>query len=456
MNELEKILNEKKTENGDIAYKTTGNNLTDLMFLTAFFEKHLDQAKIGDSEKEKVFSMFIRDPRYGLGRRDLGRTLMAQAKVTPNNVVKAGRFDDLWHIPTNENIQYLKELLNENEFAKKWMPRLTGKDKKIAKALCKMWKITEKEYRALIKTDSTTEYKLSYAEENNENTPLNELFNKGIYTHPLVNEIDFEKVPSLAMTKYLHTFSTREDLKDRFNEYIKAVKENKAKLNTKTANVYDGFKTANGFTTQSIEQDAREIVSKKIVDNAIEGVEMNAIVILDTSGSMGYLGSGYLIDKAMSIAYALSIKSTYAPNQLISFSSRPQLMTIKGDTMKDKYRSMYTGDCSNTDFGKVMELLKDLKKYPEYLIVLSDMEFDQGSSMSKKRTMELFKQLGAETKIIWWNLNDRNKTVPEFDEYGNIYLSGYNLQILKLLENKFDMTTYIDKILEDYKKKVGI
>ena len=41
------------------------------------------------------------------------------------------------------------------------------------------------------------------------------------------------------------------------------------------------------------------------------------------------------------------------------------------------------------------------------------------------------------------------------DEYGNIYLSGYNLQILKLLENNFDMTTYIDKILEDYKKKVG-
>jgi hypothetical protein len=45
--------------------------------------------------------------------------------------------------------------------------------------------------------------------------------------------------------------------------------------------------------------------------------------------------------------------------------------------------------------------------------------------------------------------------VPEFDEYGNIYLSGYNMQILKLLENKFDMTTYIDKILEKYKKDIN-
>ena len=129
-------------------------------------------------------------------------------------------------------------------------------------------------------------------------------------------------------------------------------------------------------------------------------------------------------------------------------------MTIKGNTMEEKYMSMYTGDCSNTDFGRVMKLLQGLNKYPEYLIVLSDMEFDSGSNQSKEETMKLFKQYGAETKIIWWNLNDRNKTVPEFDEYGNIYLSGYNLQILKLLENGFDMTTYIDKLLEEYKKNI--
>lgn len=459
MNEIEKILNEKRTENGDVAYKTTGNNLTDLMFLTAFFEKHLDQAKIGESEKEKIFSMFIRDPRYGLGRRDLGRVLMAQSKVSEDNIVKAGRYDDLWHIPTDRNLGHLlHELTEGNELAKKWMPRLTGKDKKVAKALCKMWHLTEKEYRALIKTDETTEYKLSYAEPNNENTPLNDLFKKGIYTHPLVDEIDFEKVPSLAMTKYIHAFSTREDTKERFNKYIEDVKENKAKVNTKTANVYDAYKTATkgDWTTQDAELDAREVVSKKIVDSETLGVEMNAIVILDTSGSMGRIGCDCLIDKAMSLAYALSTKSTYAPGQLISFSSRPQLMTIKGNTMREKYESMYTGDCSNTDFGAVMRLLRNLNKYPEYLIVISDMEFDYGSNTNKEQTMKLFKEIGADTKIIWWNLNDRNKTVPEFDEYGNIYVSGYNLQMLKLLENKFDMTTYIDKILEDYRKKVGI
>ena len=458
MNEIEKILNEKRTENGDKSYKSTGDNLTDIFFMTPYFEKHLGEATIGTSEREKIFSMFVRDPRFGLGRRDLGRRLMQLSKVPFYDIIVAGRYDDLWHIPTSENLNYLRTKLNMgDELAKKWMPRLTGKDKRIAKALCKMWEISEQEYRALIKTDSTVEYKLSYAEKV-EGTPLNELFNEGNYKHPLVNEIDFEQVPSLAMAKYLHAFSTREDIKPRFEEYIQNVKENKAKINTTTANVYDGYKTANqgDWTTQDVEKDAREVVANKIVDNATIGVEMNAICIVDTSGSMGWGGfnKDSLLGKAYSIAYGIATKSTYAPNQVISFSSRPRLMTIQGNTLQEKYQSMYTGDCSNTDFGRVMELLRGLKKYPEYLIVLSDMEFDYGSNQSKEETMKIFKQHGAETKIIWWNLNDRNKTVPEFDEYGNIYLSGYNMQILKLLENKFDMTTYIDKILKDYMKKI--
>ena len=452
MNNLQKILNEKKTENGDKAYRTTGNNLTDLFFMTPFFEKNLDQVNIGDTEKEKVFSMFVRDPRFGLGRRDLGRKLMLLSEVSAENIVKAGRYDDLIYIPTDENLLYLKEQLYAgNELAKKWMPRLTGKGKRFAKALCKMWDISEKQYRQLIKTDSTIEFKLSYAEKEN-GTPLNNLFNKNNYKHPLVDKIDFEKVPSLAMTKYLHTFSSREDLKERFTNYIQKVKENKAKLNTSTTDVYDGYKVA----TRGLSSEAKEVIANKIVDDKTIGVEMNAICIVDSSGSMEWGGynTDSLLGRAYAIAYGIATKSTYAPNQVISFSSYPQLMTIKGNTLKEKYESMYTGDCSNTDFGKVMELLRKLKQYPEYLIVLSDMEFDYGSNQSKEETMRIFKQHGAETKIIWWNLNDRNKTVPEFDEYGNIYLSGYNMQILKLLENKFDMTTYIDKILEKYKKDI--
>ena len=451
MNLLEKIFNEKKTENGDVAYKTTGDNLTDLLFMTPFFEKNLDEVKIGTSEKEKLFSMFIRDPRFGLGKRELGRKLMKLSNVSSNDIVLAGRYDDLFHIARNDCIDKLhNELIDGNELAKKWMPRLTGKYKKIAKILCKMWGISERDYRKLIKTDKTVEYKLSYAEMQ-EGTPLNDLFKEGNYIHPLVDKIDFEKVPSLAMHKYLNTFSTRKDLKERFATYIQAVKEEKAKVNTSTANVYDANKLATK-STKSVETNA-DVIAKKTVENATLNVEMNCIPILDTSASMGW--GDHIQEKANSVAHALAIRSTFAKNQVISFSSRPKLLTIKGETLKEQYRSMYTGDCTRTNFGAVMDLLQGLKKYPEYLVVLSDMEFDEGSSQSKKETMKIFKEHGANTKIIWWNFNDRGKTIPEFDEYGNIYLSGFNMQILRLLENNFDMTTYIDKILDDYKNKIG-
>ncbi len=460
MNEIEKIINQKKTENGDTSYKSTGNNLADLFFLTSYFEKHLDEVKIGNTEKEKLFSMFIRDPRFGLGRRDLGRTLMMYSGVSSEDIVLAGRYDDLWHIPTKNNLEYLKEkVINGDELAKKWLPRLTSgkKTRLFARALCKEWNLTQEEYRKLIKTDKTVEYKLSYAEKSEDNTELNNLFGKINYTHPLVDKIDFEKVPSLAMQKYLNTFLTREDLKNRFGEYIKAVKENKAKVNVSTATVHDAYKTVNRNLSE-----ASDIIGKKIVESATLGVELNAIPILDTSGSMysswrtvDYSNVNDIGVKATSVAHAIATHSTFSKNQLISFSSNPQLMTIKGDTLEEQYKSMYTGDCSNTDFKKVMELLSKLKKFPEYLVVLSDMEFDIGSIQSKETTMKIFKEYGANTKIIWWNFNDRNKTVPEFDEHGNIYLSGYNLQILKLIENGFDMTEYIDKVIEDYRKKIG-
>jgi hypothetical protein len=164
------------------------------------------------------------------------------------------------------------------------------------------------------------------------------------------------------------------------------------------------------------------------------------------------------------------------PNHVVSFSSRPQLIEL-GVTKPNKSHycynpfscedtesqyireiaSMYTGDCSNTDFGAVMKLLQGLDKenVPEYLVVLSDMEFDCGSSMSTLETMQYFKKLGVNTKIIWWNFNSRNTTCPETDKYGNIFLSGYNPMLLKFLENGFNAEAFLDKLLQEYKKSIG-
>ena len=435
MNELEKLFATKQTENGDVAYNTTGSKLLDLLFMTAYFEKHLNEVKIGNSDKEKLFAMFIRDGRFGLGRRDLGRELMKQAEVSAKDIVTAGRFDDLIVNPTDANLELLKSEVNKgNELAKKWCPRLTCKGRKIAKMLCKMWGLSERQYRKLIKTD-TTENKLS---------------------HHRIDDIEFEKVPSLATIKYYKRFMQE----DRFKKYLESVKKGEKKLNISTTTVYDIYKN-------------RESIDADLFFDKLEKIKVNCIPVLDTSGSMH--DSNDSIGKATCIAHYLAKCSTFCNGQVVSFSSYPQLLTITDKPTKisngiggsyytnffgnaNKYcrelNSLYTGDCSNTDFGAVMNLFANLGEVPEYLVVLSDMEFDYGSSMSKDKTMKLFKEKGYKTKIVWWNFNSRNKTVPETDDYGNIYLSGYSPYLLKFLESGFDGKKFLEKLLEEYAAKV--
>lgn len=416
MNELEKLFAEKLTENGDKSYNTTGNNLIDMLFLSDYFSNNLNEVKIGTSEYEKLFAMFMRDGRHGIGKRDLGRVLMYLSNVTPKNIVKAGRFDDLLYKGDNQSVDYLiKEIKNGNELAKKWAPRLQSKNRKIALTLCKMYNMSEKQYRKMIKCD-TVENKLSSNRR---------------------EDIVYEQVPSLAMIKYFKSFIKDE----RFIKYIEDVKNGEKKINISTTTVYDIYKN-------------RYEIDPDLFFNKLEKINISCIPILDTSGSMqNGIDS---IGKANSIAHYLAKCSNYCNNNIISFSSEPKLIQIKGKNYNEEIRSMYTGDCSNTDFGKVMDILLDLETFPEYLVVLSDMEFDCGSMQSKNQLKALWKRNNCNTKIIWWNFNVTDKTVPELDEDGNIYISGYSPYLLKYLEAGFNGQEFLDKLLKEYKKTIEI
>ena len=136
-----------------------------------------------------------------------------------------------------------------------------------------------------------------------------------------------------------------------------------------------------------------------------------------------------------------------------AYSKQKALFGTSNNYSKE-LNSMYTGECANTDFGKVMNLLERLENLPEYLVVLSDMEFDYGSNTSKNNLQKLWAEKGYKTKIVWWNFNSRNKTVPETDEMGNIYLSGYSPMLLKFLEVGFDGEKFLNKLLKEYEKKL--
>ena len=437
MNSLEKLFAKKLTENGDDAFNTTGDKLLDLLFMSEYYSKHLDEVEIDKGDIEVLFSMFMRDPRFGMGRRDLGRELLKQSGAMMDEVVKCGRYDDLFATHANRFKDVAEYVYNRavagDELAKKWLPRFNTKNDELAKRICKVLGISQKEYRKSIKAN-TVEHLMSDND---------------------FDSINFEHVPSLAMIKYYNRFMKEE----RFKEYLESVKKGEKKLNVSTTTVYDIYRN-------------RDKIDADLFFDKLEKIKISCIPILDTSGSMW--DDNDSIGKATSIAYYFAKNSTYCNNQVVSFSSHPSLIKIKeqgyctnsswgrkysaifgtSNKFSRELNSMYTGDCSNTDFGAVITLLGQLDEFPDYFVVLSDMEFDCGSNMSKEKVMQQFKANDVDTKIIWWNFNARATTAPELDEYGNIFLSGYNPMLLKYLESGFDGRKFLSKLLEEYAKNI--
>ena len=444
---LEEIFNAKVTENGDLAFNKVGDNtLVNILFLTEYYQKHLNEVPtLGYSDKEQLFAMFIRDPRFGMGRRDLGRKLLSDTGCTIEQIVKSGRVDDLFFMERFDQVycQYnaildwcFEQIQRGNELVKKWMPRYSSKNLMLARDIAKYYGMNKQQYGHFIKCN-TTENKLS---------------------DHRYDDLEFEHIPSLAMIKYAKAFANKPETKERYAQYLEDVKAGKKELKVSTTNVYDIYKN-------------RYKIDSDLFFSKLEKIKINCIPIVDTSGSMTW-GDNDAFGKALAIGHYLAKCSTYCPNKVVSFSSTPQLITL-GQTPTNidwEYRSiaphndsvyereiasMYTGDCSNTDFGAVMNLLSKLDgDMPEYLVVLSDMEFDRGSNSSKKETMELFKSKGYNTKIVWWNLNSRNITCPEMDADGNIFLSGYNPMLLKYLQVGFDSNAFLDKLLSEYSEAI--
>ena len=440
--DLQHIFNAKATENGDLSFKKVSqdNELLNILFLTEYYQKHLSEVPMLEpSDRNRLFAMMIRDPRLGIGRRDLGRLLMFRTECSYEQILKAGRADDLFVSYKNEKelLDKLKEeILNGNELIKKWMPRYSSKRVWLARQIAKAWNMNKQQYGHFIKCN-TTENKMS--------------------DHRW-DDIEFEHTPSLAMIKYAAAFARKPETKERYAKYLKEVKEGKKELKVSTTSVYDIYRN-------------RKKIDADLFFNKLEKISGSWIPIVDSSGSMMDSNDSY--GKAVSLGHYLAKCSTCYPNQVISFSSTPQLITL-GTPLNNARRlyytpancdtstqygreiaSMYTGDCSNTNFGRVMELLSHLDtNLPEYLIVLSDMEFDCGSSMSKDATMQLFKSKGYPTRIIWWNLNSRNITCPEMDNDGNIFISGYNPLMLKFLKAGFNAEEFLNNLIEEYKKAI--
>lgn len=452
---LKDAFNKTKTENGDKAYISTLDNYLDILFKTEYFTKHVDEVPQflnPNSEYDKLFARMVRDPRTatgGLGKRDLGINLMLQSGVSPVDLYISGRVDDIFRIgyekyryrkstKGGEYWKWLFKILKAKERDEKtgkeadpfktmvyhnvtkWMPRLNKKDRLKAIAFRNCFGLTNNQYQKLIANHDTVESILCRGEKVE----------------------DYASVPSLARLKHKTEFS-----KDpRYAEYMDKVQDGQAKIAVGTMSVFDICK--------NYEKDRITAQEADIFFNNLKKVELGKMIaIVDNSASMYNEYNAYL--KARAVGHYIAKNSSYMKNHVIAFSSRSQLIELGKNYETDMKMLNSFHDTSNTDFGSTMKTLSNVTEdLPDWIVVLSDMQFDIGSNQSKDEAMKKLKQYNPNIKIVWWNFDSEFSNTPETDKYGNIFLSGYNANLLSLLEVGFDGKKMLNRMIENYKSNI--
>ncbi len=491
-------LNVARTENGDLAYKSTGsaclyffslcggmrNNLSDLdkLFANACAENSVVAIKI---------LFYMRNIRGGLGERNSFRVLLRElaqfypemAKQIVYAVPEYGRWDDLLVLldtPVKDDaIALIKKQIEKDKKAMKngeevsllgkWLPSINTSSKesvKRAKIVMEALGMKAVEYRKLC---SALRKEIKILEDN---------LRRKDYT------FDYSKQPGQAMLRYKKAFMRNDQ--ERYTAFLNKVveqaeklargeeipKEELVKLNTKTLYPYQivspFLDSWSGINRLPADKALPLEAGWKALDRGLFGSK--TIVVRDGSGSMYGSGDFAAINIATSLAllFAEQLDGAYK-NSFITFSAEPQLIQIPetADTLIKKLNFITKfNDCSNTDIGKVYSLILDVAKSGnvpkeemiERILIISDMEFDCCSS--KDSTFEFykkaFKEAGYELpEIVFWNVEARNTHLPVTqNEKGVKLVSGASANIFaNVLSNDLKVVTpyeFMLQMLEPY------
>ena len=488
MNAMQNTLNDEFnasiSENGAIGYRTSGKELLDLNFAVASLRGASEQEIIDKFTKaffeDKILAMkwlfFARDVRGGLGERRLFRVILKNLvennpeMIIPviNLIPEYGRYDDLWCLLDNQesakvvyNIvdeQLIEDLHNMKKnkpisLLAKWMPSInasSAQTKKYAKQFCKVFGLTEREYRQILsrlrKYLDVVETKMSAKN---------------------WSEIRYEAVPSKANLIYSNAFLKKDE--ERRKEYLEKLKKGEAKINASTLYPHDiVHKYSGGYCRLGNKDTTIEALWKALPDT-VQGCG-NTIVVADGSYSMTDNIGGNTTVTALDVANALAIyfaehSSGKFNDKYITFSERPQLVDFsKADSLHDKLQIALTYDeCANTNIEKVFDLILTTaikhnmrqEDMPKNVLIISDMEFDScatsgDSNMWRRnrpnqRLFEIIAQRYADAgyqlpRLVFWNVNSRTDTIPvKENELGVALVSGFSVNIVKMvMSNKLD------------------
>lgn len=443
MNLYEAFNNTALTENGCAAHHSSLSSCLDFFYISGASrgkDIKADFVKALAENKDVAIRtlLWLRDAREGAGERqqfkDLLNVLVEHQDKVLEQIIplipELGRWDDVLIFEgTKFQAQAFdlitKALADGNGLCAKWLPR----QGKTASALRKHMKIkTPREYRKmLVELTNVVETQMCAKQ---------------------WDQIDFEKVPSVAAARYQKAFGRNAE--KEYEEYKAKLEKGEAKINASVVYPYDVVKsvTHGDGVVASAQWNA--------LPNYLEGSEERFLPIVDVSGSMSCKVGGATsksettcMDVAVSLGLYLSERGKgVLKDVFMTFSEQPQLIRLEG-TLQQRVASLKKAPWGmstniqavfNTLLGVAKQYSVPANEMPTKLLIVSDMQFNSCIRDGNQVTAyQAFKQAYEESgyrlpQIVFWNVNCSSGTVPVTKgTEGTALVSGFSPAIMKSL-----------------------
>ncbi|CAH9129661.1 unnamed protein product [Cuscuta epithymum] len=282
--------------------------------------------------------------------------------------------------------------------------------------------------------------------------------------------VPYNRVPSIAMKAYEKTFLKHD--KDRFEEYLNDVKSGNAKIAAGVLLPHEIIKSLGEDGTGSSVAEAQW---RRMVDDLTKrGKLKNCLAVCDVSCSGLSMVQG---DVSLAMGLLVSELSEEPwKGRLITFSTKPKLHKIKGDTLLskvDSVKKMKSG--TRPDFQRVFDAILEVAvkgnlsedQMIKRLFVFSGMDFKHALSMRDESSdeegddvfkvrMRMRRMMGRPRMMDWetdyeaierkfkekgygncipemvfWNLSDSKSTPVVGNQKGVALVSGHAKNMLK-------------------------
>jgi len=263
------------------------------------------------------------------------------------------------------------------------------------------------------------------------------------------DRIDYNKVPSVASTRYVRAFSRHDEL--RYNKWRASLADSKSKNKVNVGAIYphDIIRQirANHNSSKVAELNAMSERQLKDMKNYIPK-NQRIMPICDFSGSMMCSISGSITPFDVSLALGLYCSEKVGKDnpfyrRLIPFSSNSRLVSWENMNLVEAVKRIPNGYIGSTNiqsaFTSILEAAEFFKatkdQMPTMLLILSDMQFDRGGvsdTTPVEESLELWESMGYDRpQIVYWNMNAYDNQPATCKDKNVGLVSGFSPAILE-------------------------